>query len=205
MRYMIDVYSGNGPINWQAVAKSGFRLAYLKCSQGATERDPRFQENTRGCNVNGVKWGAYHFVTGVGGDAQWANGGAFLASSQLLPCLDIEQIDGVPDALIWTRAYTLLMHLLETGRIPLIYTDRDMCKALLKLPGLAKEFALCPLWLADYETEASQLEQTVSVPAPWAHYMFRQYTEKAEIAGATNIDVSVAGDVGIRWLELTSK
>jgi GH25 family lysozyme M1 (1,4-beta-N-acetylmuramidase) len=207
MAYMIDVYNGNGVIPWQAVANRGFRLAYLKCSQGATERDASYERNRVGCNSAGVTWGAYHFVTGVSGEAQWENARAFLAASELPPCLDIEESQGFTNAFIWTRAYALLGHLLDCRRIPLIYTNRDMIQSLVKMPWIAKTFALCPLWLADYETPATRDEKQIygtAELAPWASPMFRQYTEKAEICGVTNVDVSVSCDTGTRWLALTN-
>lgn len=206
MAYMIDVYSGNGVIPWDKVVRSGFKLAYLKCSEGATERDPMFQSNCIQCGKYGVKYGAYHFVTAVSGDAQWANASAFLAASELPPAIDVEEIEGVPNSLIWTRAYALLGHLLECNRIPLIYTNRDMCATLQRLPGLAKLFALCPLWLADYETPATQAESVVassSEIAPWSTFFFRQYTAVANIGGVPDIDMSVTGESAFRWLQMT--
>jgi GH25 family lysozyme M1 (1,4-beta-N-acetylmuramidase) len=192
-------------IPWDKVVTSGFTLAYLKCSEGATETDPRFTANVAASEAAGVKWGAYHFVTTTDGDAQWSNARAALNASQLPPCLDVEEIAGATNAAVWVQAYKLLMQLLGNGQIPLIYTNRDMAKTLMTLPGLAKLFGLCPLWLADYETSPGEAESAVTTPAPWAGYMWRQYTAAATIAGVEGIDMSVAGDSAIRWLELTSK
>jgi lysozyme len=203
VRYMIDVYSGQGVIDWQRVAAAGFRLAYLKASEGATEKDAEFTANVHGCNTFGVTWGAYHFVTGAPSGNQWINCMDSLLRSELPPALDVEQVPGVMDSVIWLRAYDLAVNLVKAGRIPLIYTDRSMCDSLVKLRMQAKLLALCPLWLADYPTTPNEVAIT---PAPWSTYMFRQYSEHGEIAGieGNSTDMNVTGPVGDRWLALCS-
>lgn len=200
MRYCLDVYSGNGVMDWSG--QQG-KLAYLKYSQGSRHLDSEYNRNVAECTRLGIKWGAYHFVDGSPGDNQFDLFSAAARASWLPPALDVEQIDGVPDGAIWASAYQMVMRCLNIGRVPLIYTDRSMTEALNKLPGYAKTFAVCPLWLADYETSPATPESAVHVPLPWSYYWLRQYTATATVGGKNEIDVSVTGRAADAWLTLT--
>jgi lysozyme len=61
--YGIDVSAHQGSIDWGAVAADGVHAAYVKATEGATFRDPRFAENWRGARAAGLQVGAYHFFT----------------------------------------------------------------------------------------------------------------------------------------------
>lgn len=61
--YGIDVSAHQGTIDWTAVAANGIHAAYVKATEGATFRDPRFEENWRGARAAGLQVGAYHFFT----------------------------------------------------------------------------------------------------------------------------------------------
>lgn len=64
----IDVSEFNGRIDWAAVKASGkVDFAILRSGLGWTDgdvslrRDARFLENVRGCEVNGIPYGIYHY------------------------------------------------------------------------------------------------------------------------------------------------
>lgn len=59
----IDVSHHQGEIDWARLAGPRVRFAYIKASEGATFRDPRFAANWRGAASAGVVPGAYHFFT----------------------------------------------------------------------------------------------------------------------------------------------
>jgi hypothetical protein len=42
----------NGVVDWQAMEKSGVKLAYMKASQGDRFRDPRFAANWKSTGTN---------------------------------------------------------------------------------------------------------------------------------------------------------
>jgi lysozyme len=71
-RYGIDVSAHQGAIDWGAVAADGVHAAYVKATEGATFRDPRFEENWRGARAAGLQVGAYHFFTLCRGGATQA-------------------------------------------------------------------------------------------------------------------------------------
>jgi len=70
--YGIDVSAHQGSIDWGAVAADGIHAAYVKATEGATFRDPRFEDNWRGARAAGLQVGAYHFFTLCRGGAEQA-------------------------------------------------------------------------------------------------------------------------------------
>lgn len=59
---MIDVYEGNGAIDWQRVYNAGVRHAYVKASEGAAETDSRLLANLHSARTAGVTVGVYHYA-----------------------------------------------------------------------------------------------------------------------------------------------
>lgn len=59
----IDVSHHQGAIDWQSVRAAGVDFAYIKASEGADFRDPRFSDNWVSARAAGVGRGAYHFFT----------------------------------------------------------------------------------------------------------------------------------------------
>jgi lysozyme len=57
----IDVSKFQGDIDWNAVASSGVKFAWIKATEGG-DRDARFQANWEGAKAAGIPHGAYHFV-----------------------------------------------------------------------------------------------------------------------------------------------
>ena len=58
----IDVSDNNGKINWAAVKSAGVQFAILRLGYGnddASQDDKTFEENVKGCEANGIPWGAY--------------------------------------------------------------------------------------------------------------------------------------------------
>src|ERR1700735_1330340 len=58
----IDVSKFQGDIDWNAVANSGVKFAWIKATEGGDRADERFQANWTGAKAAGVAHGAYHFV-----------------------------------------------------------------------------------------------------------------------------------------------
>ena len=57
----IDVYNGDGVIDWKAVATSGRTFGFAKSSEGMTIVDSRFADNWKAMRTAGIYRGAYHF------------------------------------------------------------------------------------------------------------------------------------------------
>ena len=58
----IDVSKFQGDIDWNAVANSGVKFAWIKATEGGDFADARFQANWEGAKAAGIPRGAYHFV-----------------------------------------------------------------------------------------------------------------------------------------------
>src|SRR6516164_387608 len=58
----IDVSKFQGDIDWNAVASSGVKFAWIKATEGGDRADARFQANWQGAKAAGIPHGAYHFV-----------------------------------------------------------------------------------------------------------------------------------------------
>lgn len=72
--YGIDVSAHQGGIDWAAVARDGVSAAYVKATEGASWRDPRFTANWHEARTAGLRVGAYHYFTLCSdGQAQAAN------------------------------------------------------------------------------------------------------------------------------------
>lgn len=57
----IDLSAHNGEIDFEKVATDGVSFVFLKATEGADFRDPKFQENYNKARQAGIKVGAYHF------------------------------------------------------------------------------------------------------------------------------------------------
>ncbi len=56
----IDVSSDQGEISWPSVATDTVDFAYIRATEGADIRDPRFASNWQGASRAGLQYGAYH-------------------------------------------------------------------------------------------------------------------------------------------------
>jgi GH25 family lysozyme M1 (1,4-beta-N-acetylmuramidase) len=58
----LDVYSGDGSINWTSVKNGGYDFAFVKATEGVNFVDSRFATNMTNANAAGVYVGPYHFA-----------------------------------------------------------------------------------------------------------------------------------------------
>lgn len=58
----LDVYSGDGVVNWTTVKNSGIDFAFVKADEGVAAPDSRFATNISGANSAGIYVGPYHFA-----------------------------------------------------------------------------------------------------------------------------------------------
>src|SRR5262245_3801053 len=57
----IDVYNGDGAVNWTTVKNSGISFAFAKATEGVDFVDARFTTNMQNAKAAGVYIGPYHF------------------------------------------------------------------------------------------------------------------------------------------------
>jgi GH25 family lysozyme M1 (1,4-beta-N-acetylmuramidase) len=96
----VDVYSGNGTINWNSVKAAGYSFAWAKATEGVGYTDSQYLNYAVNGVSAGMKMGAYHFArpdlnpTNAGAISE-ANyflsvAGPYIISCELPPSLDLE-------------------------------------------------------------------------------------------------------------------
>lgn len=90
----VDVSHHQGAIDWGSLQSSRVRFAYIKASEGATFRDPRFLINWSQARQVGVIPGAYHYFTLCRPGAEQASNFLAVLSTaigrRLPPAIDLE-------------------------------------------------------------------------------------------------------------------
>jgi lysozyme len=200
----IDVYDGQGTINWSDVKAHGKGFAIIKASQGDYNSQKMFMASWSGAKAAGVIRGPYHFFDGtIDGKTQAmhflsildAAGG--LEATDLPPTLDLECPTSAVEAQAsanceytgnsgWVDVPTLKQRVYDwldtveqaTGRKPIIYSYPSWFAGATFTDAKLAEY---PLWIATYGMCAS-------VPMPWTSSVIWQYS-------GTGTDAGVAGQV----------
>ena len=58
----IDVYTGDGAVNWTSVKNGDYSFAFVKADEGVSSADGQFAANMTNANAAGVYVGPYHFA-----------------------------------------------------------------------------------------------------------------------------------------------
>ena len=174
----IDVSAYQGRINWPEVARNRVRFAFIKASEGATLRDPRFVRNWHEARAAGVLRGAYHyFLPNRDGQLQ---ADLFartvpLAPGDLPPVLDVEAAN-FHDVAVLRREVARWLRLIEAhyGVRPILYSNHSFYQR-----HLAGHFDDYPLWLAHYEVERPTL--------PRSKWIIWQHSDEAYVPGIRGV------------------
>ena len=174
----IDVSAYQGRIDWPEVARNRVRFAFIKASEGATLRDPRFARNWREARAAGVLRGAYHYFQPNRDGQVQANLFAKtvpLAPGDLPPVLDVEAAN-FHDVATLRREVARWLRLVEAhyGVRPILYSNHSFYQRY-----LAGHFDAYPLWLAHYEVERPALP-----PSKW---VFWQHSDEAYVPGIRGV------------------
>lgn len=192
----IDVSHALGTIDWEAVKASGISFVHMKATEGASFKDPRFDENYADASDAGLIRGAYHFARpdASSGSAQAdhfvSNGGAWAPDDQTLPgVLGLEHNPsgamcyGLSPA--QTRDWISDFHAAyktHTSRDIVIYTTSswwDTCTD--SWSGMSTK---APLWVADWEASSP------TIPTGFSTWAFWQYEATGRVDG-------ISGEVGL--------
>lgn len=95
----IDVSHHQKQIDWEKVADDKVDFVYIKATEGATDTDPRFEENIKGAKKAGLLVGVYHYFRMTSSAReQFKNFMSALDGHtiHLLPMVDVETSDGRP-------------------------------------------------------------------------------------------------------------
>lgn len=188
----IDVFDGQGSIDWAAVAGDGVRFAMIKATQGTYDTQSTFAYNWAQSRAQGVYRGAYHFFDPTEDGALQARyflsvvGAA--APDDLPAMLDVECPDGDANCLdsgksgqarasdIRERIQNFLVTVEQaTGKTPLFYT---FASYFVQSGVDATGFDTYPLFIA-YPTSNACFE----VPSPWPAAAMWQYSWTGSVNG----------------------
>ncbi|HEU4567027.1 MAG TPA: GH25 family lysozyme [Marmoricola sp.] len=184
-------YQHSPSLDWQKVAASGVKFAFLKATEGSTYTDPYFKADWAATSKAGIYRGAYHFARPSKGSAKkQADHFASVIGSQksagtLPPVLDLEVTGGLSTSALVTWTRTFLKELqARTGRDPIIYVSPYFWIDHL---GNNTGFHDYPLWVAHYTSKSQPM-----VPGKWPTWSFWQTTSSGRISGISgNVDKDV--------------
>jgi len=175
----IDVSYYQQTIDWPRVQRAGIRFAFVRISDGVTQRDPMFAANWDGARRAGLVRGAYQYFRPDQNIAAQADLMITAMQSRvpgdLPPALDIEADAAVgltADELAERAAAWIAQVRSRLGVEPIIYTGGDLWRA-----GGADPLASQPLWLAHYTQGCPTL------PEPWTRWVFWQHTDRGAVPG----------------------
>ncbi|MDO4910986.1 MAG: GH25 family lysozyme [Corynebacterium sp.] len=178
-----------GDIDWNQVANSGQRYAFVKATEGTNYVNPFYETDVIRAAQAGMYVGAYHYAKPAQSAAAQAAAFAIqiakLPTPSLPPVLDIEVNDGVDVAGMqaWTRTFVTEVKRL-TGRDVMIYTYRYFWEAQM---GNTTEFNYLPLWMAAYQASAPTV-----IPGGWSYMTFWQNSSTGNIPGILgNVDTNL--------------
>ena len=101
----VDVYRGQGDIDWDQVARAGFHFAIVKATEGVNFIDKKLTRNAKGASRAGLKIGYYHFGRpDTGSDHQSdarAEAADFLEAIAPLPDPDVLRFESGGSAAVW--------------------------------------------------------------------------------------------------------
>ena len=150
----IDVSKYQGEIDWNAVASSDIRFAWIKATEGGDHVDSKFQQNWAGAKAAGMPRGAYHFVYWCRPwreEMDWFKRNVPVEADALPPVLDVEATPESktckrilqPDEAVADMRQMLGEMERHYGKRPIIYSTVDFYEAILA-GGALSEY---PIWV----------------------------------------------------------
>jgi lysozyme len=195
--YGIDVFEGDGRVDWATVKNSGKTFAFIRATEGATIKDRSFAQHWPVMKMDGIIRGAYHlFHPQTSNPTKQAQEylktiGKFVPGD-LPPVLDVEITDGASAATIirgmkeWLAVVEKAIFDQTGKRIkPIIYTFPNFWIETLHNPS---DFVDYPLWIAHFDVE------TPTVPSSFGkgNWMIHQFQENVEnvagVSGAADLN-----------------
>jgi lysozyme len=188
----IDVSRFQGDIDWNAVASSGVKFAWIKATEGGDRVDARFQANWTGAKAAGVPRGAYHFVYWCRPpleEINWFEQNAPVEDDALPPVLDVE---ATPTSKTCHRHLTqqgaiadmrVMLQEMERhyGKRPIIYTTVDFYEAILS-DGAFSDY---PIWVRSTKHHPAVKYGSRA----WAFWQYQSDGQTRGISGNVDRDV----------------
>ncbi|HUS31544.1 MAG TPA: GH25 family lysozyme [Kofleriaceae bacterium] len=175
----IDVSYYQGVIDWSAVKASGIEFAFVRLSDGAVFRDPKFDVNWQGAKSAGVIRGAYQFFRpGQNVDTQadmMINAIGTYQPGDLPPVIDVEAAGGLSPSTVATRVKQWVTKVKGAlGVDPIVYTGKYFWRDQV---GGERALASNALWIAQYTSLCPD------IPTPWTRWTFWQHSDRGSVPG----------------------
>ena len=177
----IDVSHYQGEIDWAQVKGAGITFAFIKATQGATNKDAFFQSNYQGATDNGIKAYPYHFYNpGDDPAAQADNFLAALPQDAKTVAIDLEE-SGLnwtlaPDDSDGSRFAVFLQKMSVAGLSVILYTTP----------------AFVAKWFPDFDLSGFSrwVAKWSSTPPddPWVFWQYSAYGQVPGIVGNVDLD-----------------
>ncbi|MCD7058471.1 glycoside hydrolase family 25 protein [Pelagibacterium sp. HS1C4-1] len=177
----IDVSRYQGVIDWNAVARSGVKFAFIKATDGGDHLDPMFRTNWERARAAGVPRGAYHFIywcRPAHEQVAWFTRNVPAEPDALPPVLDLEwnHLSSCKPDLTREEALAMIREILvgmerHTGKVPIIYTDINFHRDIL----VGEPFDN-PMWLRSVAAEPHHRYENRA-------YAFWQFTQTGVVPG----------------------
>jgi lysozyme len=174
-----------GDIDWNAVAKSGTKFAWIKATEGTDKVDRSFQANWNGAKAAGLHRGVYHVIDLCKTSTEqvaWFVKNVPVDPDAMPPALDLEPHLSCDRSLADPRAIADVLVMLTAmehhyGKRPVLYTGLHYGSDYLKIWSLGP-FKDYPLWVPRYSNEPPSFGDG---SRPW---QFWQYTDQGAVNGA---------------------
>lgn len=172
----IDIYSGQGNVDFNAVKSSGIEIVYIKATEGVTYTDPTVRDFHSKAKAAGLKVGFYHFLRANNPVLEAQH---FLDIVKDLPAdckyaIDVEIVLGQTAQQLQNNVRQFADYLKQQGKESVIYTYRSFFEDYLNILDI-------PLWIAEYG---------VSKPKTNVPYVGFQYSETGRVPGISgNVDL----------------
>jgi lysozyme len=182
----IDVSYYQGTIQWDRVKNAGIRFAFIRISDGLTNRDAMFDRNWASAADAGVRRGVYQYFRpdeNAVAQADLVIEAMLLDGGELPPVIDLETTGGKSPAQIERLVRVWIDRVRDKlGVEPIIYTSPDFWTQAVGGADLSTQ----PLWVAHYTNGCPR------VPRPWKQWTFWQHSESGQVPGITGpVDLDV--------------
>ena len=199
----VDVYSGNGTVNWSSVHSAGIAFAFTKATQGNYYQDANMAANINNGKAAGVYMGVYDLADPAACSPSteanyfWNYAKNYIKADgkTIMPVLDFEPQtlgesgpwDGASSASDWINQWCNDVQDLASADgldvTPIIYISAGWTSTYLSSAN-----AWTSAWIADYNGESSQTGSPWgggSYYQPWGSgaWDFWQYTSSGSVSG----------------------
>lgn len=195
----IDVSAHQGVIDWKIISTQGINFAFIKATEGGAFKDKYFTQNFEQARQNGIKAGAYHFLSyDSNGESQAENFISLVprAEGMLPPAVDVEFYGGydknpVPREKAGEILNGILSRLEEYyGQKPIIYATKKSYELYIK-----DGYTDYPIWIRDVFKKPALPDGR--------RWTFWQYTNRMKLKGYNGkekfIDMNVFNGSAEEW------